>query len=54
MQDDSRRPRSGQIPRIKAHALVPARIAVYGNIYDVRTGRLIEVPSATEADRATA
>ena len=42
------------VTRIKAHALVPAQIAVYGYIYDVKTGRLIEVPTATEAGRASA
>lgn len=42
------------VARIKAHALVPARIAVYGYIYDVKSGRLIEVPSATDAGRAEA
>lgn len=40
------------VTRIKAHPLVPARIGVYGYIYDVRTGRLVEVPEATEAGRA--
>jgi len=35
--------------RIKQHPLVPADIPVYGYIYDVRTGRLIEVPEATKA-----
>jgi len=40
------------VRRIKAHPLVPARIPVYGYIYDVATGRLIEVPTATEAGAA--
>ncbi|MDX2377205.1 carbonic anhydrase [Microbacterium sp. LRZ72] len=40
------------VARIKAHPLVPARIPVYGYVYDVRTGRLVEVPAATEAGRA--
>ena len=40
------------VARIKAHALVPAGIPVYGYIYDVATGRLIEVPTATEAGKA--
>lgn len=35
--------------RIKQHPLVPDDIPVYGYIYDVRTGRLIEVPEATKA-----
>lgn len=42
------------VARIKAHPLVPARIPVYGYIYDVRSGRLIEVPAATAAGKATA
>ncbi len=34
------------VTRIKAHPLVPIAIPVYGYIYDVATGRLIEVPAA--------
>jgi carbonic anhydrase len=41
------------VARIKAHPLVPKGIPVYGYIYDVTTGRLIEVPTATEAGRAS-
>ncbi|WP_420841017.1 hypothetical protein [Bathymodiolus platifrons methanotrophic gill symbiont] len=37
--------------RIKSHSLVPADIPVYGYIYDVKTGSLIEVPEATEAGK---
>jgi carbonic anhydrase len=37
------------VARIKNHPLVPKSIPVYGYIYDVKTGRLIEVPSATAA-----
>jgi carbonic anhydrase len=40
------------VVRIKSHPLVPADIPVYGYIYDVKTGRLLEVPAATEAGRA--
>ena len=40
------------VTRIKAHPLVPKGIPVYGYIYDVTSGRLIEVPTATEAGRA--
>jgi carbonic anhydrase len=40
------------VARIKAHPLVPKGIPVYGYIYDVTSGRLIEVPTATEAGRA--
>lgn len=35
------------VTRIRNHPLVPGRIAIHGFIYDVRTGRLIEVPEAT-------
>ena len=35
------------VTRIKNHALVPSDIPVYGYIYDVKTGQLIEVPEAT-------
>ena len=37
---------------IRSHPLVPARIPVYGYIYDVKTGRLVEVSEATEAGKA--
>ncbi|MGZ8224435.1 MAG: carbonic anhydrase, partial [Methylobacter sp.] len=37
------------VRRIKAHPLVPADIPVYGYIYDVKSGRLMEVPEATKA-----
>lgn len=40
------------VRRIREHPLVPAGIPVYGYVYDVRTGRLIEIPEATEAGRA--
>ncbi len=39
--------------RIKNHALVPSDIPVYGYIYECSTGRLIEVPAATEAGKAS-
>lgn len=40
------------VTRIKGHALVPSSIPVYGYIYDVKSGRLVEVPAATEAGKA--
>jgi carbonic anhydrase len=40
------------VERIKAHPLVPKYIFVYGYIYDVGTGRLVEVSEATKAGRA--
>ncbi len=40
------------VARIKNHPLVPKSIPVYGYIYDVKTGRLLEVESATKAGAA--
>ena len=40
------------VTRIRNHPLVPNNIPVYGYIYDVRSGRLIEIPSATTAGKA--
>ena len=37
------------VTRIRNHPLVPGRIAIYGFIYEVTTGRLVEVPEATKA-----
>jgi len=37
------------VRRVRNHPLVPGGIPVYGYVYDVRTGRLVEVPEATEA-----
>ena len=39
------------VTRIRNHPLIPGRLALYGYIYDVATGRLVEVPAATEAGR---
>ena len=41
------------VSRIRAHPLVPARIPIYGYVYDVTTGRLVEIPAATAAGRAS-
>jgi carbonic anhydrase len=41
------------VARIRNHPLVPAGIPIYGYVYDVKTGRLVEVPAATEIGRAT-
>jgi carbonic anhydrase len=40
------------VRRIRAHPLVPASVPIYGYIYDVKNGRLVEVPEATKAGRA--
>lgn len=41
------------VQRIRNHPLVPKNIPIYGYIYDVKTGKLIEVPEATKAGRAS-
>ena len=40
------------VKRIRNHPLVPGRIPIYGYIYDVKTGELVEVPAATQAGAA--
>lgn len=37
------------VERIRHHRLVPSAISIYGYVYDVTTGSLIEVPAATKA-----
>jgi carbonic anhydrase len=37
------------IERIRNHRLVPGDVAIYGYIYDVKSGRLSEVPNAAAA-----
>jgi carbonic anhydrase len=43
---------TADVRRIRNHPLVPKGIPIYGYIYDVKTGKLVEVPDATEAGRA--
>ena len=40
--------------RIRNHPLVPPSIAIYGYLYDVKCGKLIEIPDATRAGRQRA
>ena len=40
------------VTRIRNHPLVPDSIVIYGFIYDVKTGRLVEVPEASKAGLA--
>jgi carbonic anhydrase len=40
------------VSHIRNHPLVPGRIPIYGYIYDVRSGKLIEVPEATKAGKS--
>jgi carbonic anhydrase len=39
------------VSRIRNHSLVPNYIPIYGFIYDVKTGKLVEVPEAMKAGR---
>jgi len=41
------------VERIRLHPLVPRSIPIHGYLYEVTTGRLVEVPQATERGRAT-
>jgi carbonic anhydrase len=40
------------VQRIRKHPLVPSDVPIYGFIYDVKTGRLMEVPEATKIGKA--
>ena len=35
------------VRRIRSHPLMPGSVAIYGYIYDVKNGQLVEVPEAT-------
>ena len=41
------------VTRVRRHPLVPKGIPIYGYIYDVKTGKLVEIDGATQAGRAT-
>lgn len=40
------------VQRIRANPMVPRDIPIYGYIYDCKTGKLVEVPEATQAGKA--
>lgn len=40
------------VVRIRNHPLVPKEIPIYGYVYDVYTGKLIEVPAASQVGKA--
>jgi carbonic anhydrase len=42
------------VQRIREHPLVPANIAIFGYIYEVKSGRLLEVPQAKRPAEAAA
>jgi carbonic anhydrase len=39
--------------RIRAHPLVPKSIPIYGYVYDVASGKLVEVEGAAEVGKAS-
>jgi len=39
------------VRRIRNHPLVPKEIPIYGYLYDVKSGRLVEVPEASQAGK---
>jgi len=41
------------VRRLRTHPLVPRVIPIYGYIYDVQTGQLVDVPEATRLGTAT-
>jgi len=41
------------VQRIRSNSMVPADIPIYGYIYDCKTGKLVEVPEATAAGKAS-
>lgn len=50
--DDQGKSVAADVARIRNHPLVPKDIAIYGYIYQVETGKLVEVPAATELGKA--
>jgi len=48
---DSQQAVVDDVTRIRRHPLVPKNIPVYGYIYDVKTGKLVEVEEAIRAGR---
>jgi carbonic anhydrase len=41
------------VTRIRNHPLVPSDIPIYGYIYDVKSGKLVEVPEAMPVGKAS-
>jgi carbonic anhydrase len=41
------------VQRIRSHPLVPSSIPIYGYIYDCANGKLVEIPEATAAGKAS-
>jgi carbonic anhydrase len=49
---DTQRAVVEDVERVRRHPLVPSGIAIYGYVYDVRSGALVEVREATKAGAA--
>ena len=49
---DERQSVVDDVRRIREHPLVPADIPIYGYLFDVRSGRLLEIDEATQAGKA--
>ncbi|MCB1858165.1 MAG: carbonic anhydrase [Gammaproteobacteria bacterium] len=41
------------VRRIRSNSMVPSDIPIYGYIYDCKTGKLLEIPEASEVGRAS-
>jgi carbonic anhydrase len=52
--DDREESVRADVRRIRSHPLVPRDIPVYGYLYDVTTGRLAEVPGASDTGQRAA
>jgi carbonic anhydrase len=50
--DDREKSVVRDVKRIRSHPLVPGSIPIHGYVYDVKSGRLREVPEASQAGRA--
>jgi carbonic anhydrase len=46
---DQRQAVIDDVSRIRNHPLIPGSIPIYGYVYDVTNGKLVEVPGAREA-----
>jgi len=51
--DSQERSVTRDVHRLRHHPLVPGSIPIYGYIYDVKTGKMLEVPEATRIGRAS-
>ncbi len=49
---DARQAVADDVERIRSHPLVPARIPIYGYLYDVRSGPLVEVDASKRVGEA--